>query len=45
MGRDGSLNQPAGVIGIADIAGLCRNLSTGRAQRRFRFLQLLGRAS
>jgi hypothetical protein len=45
IGRDGGLDQPACLIGTADIAGVSRNLSAGRAQGRFRFAQLLGRAS
>jgi hypothetical protein len=44
IGRDGGLDQPAPLIGTADIAGVSRNLSAGRAQGRFRFVQLLSRA-
>ena len=44
IGRDGGLDQLAGVIGIADIASVSRNISTSHAQGRFRVVQLLGRA-
>src|ERR1700731_2884176 len=44
IGSDGGLDQPAGVIGVADIASVSRNISTSHAQGRFRVPQLLGRA-
>src|SRR5260370_25093154 len=43
-GCDDGLDQPACVIGIADIACVSRNFGAGRAQGRFRFAQLLDRA-
>jgi hypothetical protein len=44
IGRDGGLDQARRVIGTADIGSVSRNLGTGRAQSRFRFSQLAGRA-
>src|SRR5207248_8373896 len=44
ISRDRGLDQPASLFGIPDIAGVSRNFGAGRAQSRFRFAQLLGRA-
>jgi hypothetical protein len=43
-GRNGGVGQTAGVIGVADIAYVSRNFGAGRAQGRFRFIQLHSRA-
>jgi hypothetical protein len=45
LSRDRGLDQPAGLFGIPDIASVSHNFGAGRAQSRFRFAQLLGRAS
>jgi hypothetical protein len=44
IGRDSGLDQPACLIGTADIGSVSRNFSAGRAQGRFRFAQLIRRA-
>src|ERR1700719_2576881 len=36
IGRDGSFDQPVGMIRIADIASMSGDFSAGRAQDRFR---------
>src|SRR5262249_6758964 len=41
--RDGGLDQPPRVIGVADIARVSSDYGAGRVQLRFRFAQLLGR--